>query len=126
MSRVLESLCVLALTLASCVGSASSDAITTVDAQGQIPRECPECSGTDILPIYYGLLAKESQQAVADGRAVAGGCDISREYPDWFCASCKHRWYDATDLERRAFWDAFDREEQMVRDQLRALQQPPK
>ena len=84
------------------------------------PEACPRCGGTHILPILYGLLAEPGEQRVRDGKAVSGGCEISREHPDWSCQTCAHRWYDATDPYRKAWWDAHDRELQEIMERFKA------
>ena len=87
------------------------------------PASCPRCRGSSIVPIAYGLLAPAGEQRVRDGLAVSGGCEVSRDSPDWHCKTCSHRWYDGADPKREAARDARDRAMQALCDQLELQQQ---
>jgi hypothetical protein len=50
---------------------------------------------------------------------------IDRENPDWHCKSCRFEWYDADDPQRKAVWDAFEREMQEIYDRADVKQKPP-
>lgn len=118
---------VTGLSMPACVGSERSDNVMQVASVSQLrrPAACPCCGGEDILPIIFGRLAPSSQREVDGGGAVAGGCTISPDSPDWACRRCGHRWFDAEDPHRKALWAALDREAQELEDRHRSAKKPP-
>lgn len=60
-----------------------------------IASKCPQCGGTKILPIVYGLPGPELVEADARGEAVIGGCLVSEDSPHWCCTGCEYRWGSA-------------------------------
>jgi hypothetical protein len=53
---------------------------------------CPFCGSTDTVPIVYGLLGRELEQAAERGELVLGGCLFSFDAPDRACRDCGAEW----------------------------------
>jgi hypothetical protein len=64
------------------------------------PKNCPNCGSSKFREIRYGRATAETLDAVDRGEIVLGGCLIMPDQPDWECASCEYRWFDAEDPER--------------------------
>ena len=58
------------------------------------PRRCPECGGTEVVPIAYGMPAPELIESAERGEVVLGGCVIGDADPRWHCKECDHSWRD--------------------------------
>jgi hypothetical protein len=66
----------------------------------QKPSSCPQCGGTDIKQIMYGLPMEETMKRAKLGEVVLGGCCVFEGMPDWHCPSCRHEWFDSNDPAR--------------------------
>jgi len=55
---------------------------------------CPNCGGTDIAIILWGLANMDSElnKELEDKKVVLGGCCVSGNDPDLECNDCNHRW----------------------------------
>ena len=59
-----------------------------------IMSECPNCGGTDIAMILYGLPSDEllDSKKVKEKKIVLGGCCVSRGDPKLECNDCGWRY----------------------------------
>ena len=124
----LLNLCLAAVVvLGSCTGPTPPPAAGEATATSGIrrPTSCPRCRSRDIVEVVYGRLGPEGQKQVLGGLIVSGGCEVDRENPDWHCRSCRNVWYDASDPQRKAAWDAFEREMQEIYDRADAKPRSP-
>ena len=57
-------------------------------------KGCPECGGTDIAMILYGLPSHELQNSkkVKEKKIVFGGCVVRRDNPELECNDCGWRY----------------------------------
>jgi hypothetical protein len=57
-------------------------------------KGCPECGGTDIAMILYGLPSHELQNSkkVKEKKIVFGGCCVSSDDPKLECNDCGWRY----------------------------------
>ena len=57
-------------------------------------KECPECGGTDIAMIFWGLpqMSKDLEKKVKDKKIVFGGCVVSKNDPELECNDCGWRY----------------------------------
>jgi hypothetical protein len=53
---------------------------------------CPNCAGTDVRPIAYGLPGAEMAEDAARGKIKLGGCIVMPGNPDFHCNSCGLKW----------------------------------
>lgn len=54
------------------------------------PSHCPRCGHTPVAEIVFGLIAitPEIRQDLDAGKLALGGCDVSRDDPEWKCTAC--------------------------------------
>jgi hypothetical protein len=101
--------------LADCAGQCSTPFTPTVappkalkSHSGRRVRakrpSCPNCGGTKVLPIAYGLPTPEGEAAARAGKLILGGCIVEPDQPDWYCDACEFSWPD----DRRARPDSDD------------------
>ena len=57
-------------------------------------KKCPECGGTDIAIIFWGLpqMSKDLEKKVKEKKIVSGGCCVSSGDPKLECNDCKWRY----------------------------------
>ena len=53
---------------------------------------CPQCGGTDNVPIVYGYPGGDTFAAAERGELMLGGCILWGDDPQWKCRACGHRW----------------------------------
>jgi len=63
----------------------------------QVFIECPACHCAEIKRILYGRPGPSAMEEIERGEAISGGCFAFAGQPDWQCAACRHRWFDADD-----------------------------
>ena len=58
--------------------------------------ECPNCGGTDIAMILWGLpqMSKDLEKKVKDKKIVFGGCIVSKNDPELECNDCGWRFME--------------------------------
>ena len=59
-------------------------------------KECPECGGTDIAMILYGLPTESEflKEEVKKKKIVFGGCIVSKNNPELECNDCGWRFME--------------------------------
>ena len=59
-------------------------------------KKCPECGGTDIAMILWGLpqMSKDLEKKVKDKKIVFGGCIVSKNDPELECNDCGSRYFE--------------------------------
>ena len=61
---------------------------------------CPNCGGTDIAIILWGLANMDSElnKKLEDKKVVLGGCCVTGNDPKLECNDCSHRWNTETKI----------------------------
>ena len=60
---------------------------------------CPECEGTDVVPIVYGFPGPDLADAQNRGEVELGGCVVTGADPEWRCKVCGHSWPNSGDRD---------------------------
>lgn len=56
------------------------------------PRKCPQCGNSEIATIVYGfpVMNEKTDEKIAGGKIILGGCAIEDGAPKWKCNVCEH------------------------------------
>ena len=57
-------------------------------------KQCPKCGSKKVKKILYGepAYSLELMREESEGKILFGGCLITEDHPDYFCAECEHEW----------------------------------
>lgn len=73
--------------------------------QRERPAKCPACGYERVAEIIYGLVMIDAglEADLKAGKTRLGGCIVSDDNPQWWCAACGHNWgLTARALAKRA------------------------
>ncbi len=54
------------------------------------PKHCPKCQSKKVVAIVYGEPTEKTFEKAENGKLILGGCCVSDESPQWYCADCQH------------------------------------
>ena len=64
---------------------------TTRKHTKRIPS-CPECSGSEVIPVLHGIITPPLQRAIVGGEAIAAQREEWEGMTEWYCKTCGCDW----------------------------------
>ena len=62
-----------------------------IERAKRIPN-CPECAGSEVIPVLHGIVTPALQRAIDAGEAIAAQREEWEGITEWYCKSCGCDW----------------------------------